>query len=93
MYSRRDIIDQASGALDVLARAGLTCIAAPEVVGANVLALGAHVLVSSSAPQTAALLRARGLDVHEVFVDELHKGDGALTCLSLRVPRAGCWST
>jgi hypothetical protein len=26
-------------------------------------------------------------------VSEFHKGDGALTCLSLRVPRAGCWST
>ncbi len=52
------------------------------------LALGDAVLVSAAAPRTAEALRARSLAVHVVEVGELHKGDGALTCLSLRVPRA-----
>lgn len=70
-------------------------LAAPEPAGANVLALGDAVLVSAAAPGTAAMLRARGLDVRVVNVGEFHKGDGALTCLSLRVPRtrAESWST
>jgi dimethylargininase len=66
---------------------------APEPAGANVLAVGGAVILSAAAPRTAGLLRARGLDVRVVDVGEFHKGDGALTCLSLRVPRAGCWST
>jgi len=64
-----------------------------EPAGANVLAVGHAVLVSAAAPQTAAMLRARGLDVRVVDVGEFHKGDGALTCLSLRVPAAGAWAT
>jgi dimethylargininase len=80
-------------ALAVFASAGLLCLEAPEPLGANVLALGPHVLASAAAPRTAALLRARGLDVMTLDVDELHKGDGALTCLSLRVPAVGSWST
>ncbi len=71
---------------------GLRCLAAPEPLGANVLALGDAVLVSASAPHTAALLAA-WRDVRVVDVGEFHKGDGALTCLSLRIPRDGCWST
>ncbi len=72
---------------------GLRVMPAPEAAGANVLALGGAVLVSLAAPKTAELLRAEGLDVHVVDVGEMHKADGALTCLSLRIPRAGCWST
>ena len=67
---------------------GLTCVAASEPVGANVLAIGTSVLVSA-----AAILRERGLDVRIVDVSEMHKGDGALTCLSLRAPAGGHWST
>jgi dimethylargininase len=64
-----------------------------EPAGANVLALGDAVLVSMAAPKTVTELWARRLDVRVVDVSEIHKGDGALTCLSLRVPRAGAWCT
>ena len=70
---------------------GCEVLEAPEAVGANVLALGDVVLVSAAAPATAALLRARRVEVVELDVSELHKADGALTCLSLRVPQAGEW--
>jgi dimethylargininase len=73
--------------------AGLRCVAASEPMGANVLALGHGVLVSAAAPLTGAMLTALGLVVHYVDVSEFHKGDGALTCLSLRIPRAGGFST
>jgi dimethylargininase len=73
--------------------AGLTLLAVEEPAGANVLAVGDAVLVSSAAPRTAEQLRAKGLDVRVVDVGEFHKGDGALTCLSLRVPREGAWAT
>ncbi|MCK6547458.1 arginine deiminase-related protein [Myxococcota bacterium] len=72
---------------------GLECVAVPEHLGANVLALGAHVLVSASAPRTLELLVARGLDCTPVDVSELHKGDGALTCSSLRLAAPGAWAT
>ena len=70
---------------------GVALLNAAEPAGANVLALGDAVLVSAAAPGTAEALRRRGLDVRVVDVSEFHKGDGALTCLSLRVPSAGCW--
>lgn len=73
--------------------AGLECIAAEEPLGANVLAIGDAVLVSAAAPRTAARLAAAGRDVRMVDVGEMHKGDGALTCLSLRVPARGAWCT
>jgi dimethylargininase len=79
--------------IQALRGAAASLVAALEPAGANVLALGDAVLVSSAAPRTAADLRARGLDVRVVDVAEMHKGDGALTCLSLRVPRAGAWCT
>lgn len=61
---------------------GIETIDAPEPPGANLLDLGAHVLVSAAAPKTAALVGARA---RVVSVDEFHKGDGALTCLSIRL--------
>ena len=73
--------------------AGVEVLPVAEPAGANVLTLGRAVLVSAAAPRTAEALRARGLDVRVVDVGEFHKGDGALTCLSLRVPEAGAWST
>jgi len=72
---------------------GVELLATKEPAGANVLALGATVLVSAAAPQTAAALRARGINVRMLDISEIHKGDGALTCLSLRIPQAGAWST
>jgi len=57
-----------------------------------VLALGRVVLVSSAAPRLAArLAREPDLEPRPVEVDELHAADGALTCLSLRIPPPGCW--
>lgn len=81
------------GALDPapFQAAGLEVLAVEEPLGGNVLGLADRVIVSSSAPGTAATLRARGLPVVSVDVSELHKGDGALTCLSLRQPPPGCW--
>ncbi|MFI5300375.1 MAG: hypothetical protein ACHREM_19990, partial [Polyangiales bacterium] len=73
--------------------AGLECVAVDEPTGANVLAIGDAVLVSSAAPKTAALLRERGRRVNVVDVGEFHKGDGALTCLSVRLPSPGTWCT
>lgn len=73
---------------------GLSCLAAGERAGANVLALGrGRVLVSASAPGTRALLAERGLRVSSVPMSELHKADGALTCCSIRVPEVGGWCT
>ena len=72
--------------------AGLTCLEVDEPAGGNVLAVGDVLLVSSAAPATLArLVREPGLRVRAIDVSELHKGDGALTCLSLRVPQPGCW--
>ncbi|MCK6502568.1 arginine deiminase family protein [Myxococcota bacterium] len=76
----------------VLADRGLAVIEADEHVGANVLALGqAQVLVPAEAPRTAAALRRRGLHTLEVPGDEIHRADGRLTCLSLRLPPPGGW--
>jgi dimethylargininase len=81
------LLDEA--ALALFRASGLACVQAPEPIGANVLALGDRVLVSAAAPATAALLEARGHAVVPVDVAEFHKGDGALTCLSIRIPPPG----
>jgi dimethylargininase len=57
----------------------------PEPAGANVLGFADRVLVSSAAPRTAALLEARGLSVRTLDLSQIHLGDGALSCLSLRL--------
>jgi dimethylargininase len=71
---------------EVFAARGIEMIEAPEEHGANVLDLGARVLVSAAAPRTAELLSSRGHRIAIVDVSEFHKGDGALTCLSVRLP-------
>jgi dimethylargininase len=65
------------------AERGVQTVDALEPWGANVLELGSRVLVSSAAPATARLIGERAFVVD---VSELHKGDGALTCLSIRLP-------
>lgn len=70
---------------------GLELLQVEEPLGGNVLALADRVLVSAGAPRLAENLAARGLNVVSVNVSELHKGDGALTCLSLRQPPEGRW--
>ncbi len=58
----------------------------PEPEGVAVVVLDpTTVLMSASAPRTAELLRARGLDVIETPVTEFEKLEGCVTCLSVRV--------
>ncbi|WP_278045293.1 dimethylargininase [Actinomadura roseirufa] len=67
----------------------------PEGAGAHVVVLGPeHVLMSASAPRTAATLAADGLRVTTVDIGEFEALDGCVTCLSVLVPRrapAGPW--
>jgi dimethylargininase len=77
--------------LDALREAGLDPITAPEEAGANVLAFGTRVLVSTAAPRTAELAAARGFEPISVEIEQFHRGDGALSCLSLRVAPRGRW--
>lgn len=85
------VVDAAALDPALLADAGALVIPVSEAVGANVLALGDRVLVPVAAPHTAALLEARGLTVVRLDISEFNKGDGAFTCLSLRVPQPGTW--
>jgi len=58
----------------------------PEPEGTAVVVLGpSTVLLSDSAPLTAALLRARGLEVLTTPVTEFEKLEGCVTCLSVRL--------
>lgn len=77
---------------DLLRARGARVLEVDEPAGANVLALGPLVLVSAAAPRTLArLAREPGIVPRRIDVSELHKGDGALTCLSLRIPPPGGW--
>ena len=61
-------------------------LAVPEPEGAHAVVLDeGTVLTSASAPRTATLLRARGLDVVEVGLSEFEKLEGCVTCLSVRM--------
>ena len=61
-------------------------LAVPEEHGTAVVDLGdGAVVMSADAPQTAALLRGRGLTVHEVAITEFEKLEGCVTCLSVRL--------
>lgn len=58
----------------------------PEEAGAHVVVLDeTTVLMSDRAPQTASLLRSRGLRVEAVDISEYEKLEGCVTCLSVRV--------
>lgn len=76
----------------VLQALGITAHPVPEPLGANVLALSDRVIVSADAPATADWLEHTGRTVVRVPLSEIHLGDGALTCLSLRRPPPGAWS-
>lgn len=71
--------------------ADLDVLRVDEPAGGNILALGPHLLVSADAPNTAALLTARGHAITILELGEFHRADGALTCLSLRLPAPGTW--
>ncbi len=63
-----------------------TFLAVPEEAGSHVVVLDPEtVVLSSSAPVTADLLRDRGLDVVTVDLTEYEKLEGCVTCLSIRV--------
>lgn len=60
--------------------------AVPEVTGTAVVVLDdSTVLMSASAPETAALWREAGLEVATVDITEFEKLEGCVTCLSVRV--------
>ncbi len=54
-----------------------------EPFAANVLALGAAVVVPSAHPRTAERLAAHGFDVRTLDLSEFHKAEAGPTCLSL----------
>jgi dimethylargininase len=61
-------------------------LAVPEGPGAQVVLLGdGKLLMSSAAPQTAELLRARGYQPVLVDIGEFEKLEGCVTCLSVRL--------
>jgi dimethylargininase len=61
-------------------------LAVPEREGVAVVVLSENtVLMSSSAPATAALLEDRGYTVVSVDISEFEKLEGCVTCLSVRV--------
>jgi dimethylargininase len=58
----------------------------PEEPGAHVVLLGdGKLLMSSRAPQTAALMRSRGYEPVLVDIAEFEKLEGCVTCLSVRL--------
>ncbi|MEQ6898888.1 dimethylargininase [Microbacterium sp. KR10-403] len=58
----------------------------PEPEGSAVVVLDDRtVLISASAPRTAALLREHGWEVVETPVTEFEKLEGCVTCLSVRI--------
>ncbi|HUN73342.1 MAG TPA: N(G),N(G)-dimethylarginine dimethylaminohydrolase [Steroidobacteraceae bacterium] len=54
-----------------------------EPAAANVLSVAGTTLVSSRYPRTAQRLRDAGVKVRVLEVDELHKAEAGLTCMSL----------
>jgi dimethylargininase len=63
-------------------------VAVAEPAGADVLLLGDTVVLSASAPRTAAMLRGRGYRVREVDISELEKVEAGPTCPSVLLPPA-----
>lgn len=64
---------------------GVELVAVPteEPDGANVLAIGGKLIASAAYPRTNEMLRARGFEVVELDLSELHKMEAAVTCPSL----------
>jgi dimethylargininase len=71
--------------LDVEALGGFDLVEIPsaEPYGANIAALGEHVVAAADYAQTADLIRGLGFDVHTVELDEFAKAEGGVTCLNL----------
>jgi len=54
-----------------------------EPFAANALRIGDTVVMPAAFPRTAARVRARGIDVRTVEVDEMAKAEGGVTCCSV----------
>ncbi len=67
-------------------RLGLPAVIVPdgESYAANVVARAGRVLVADGFPATAQALRDAGFEVRALQLSEIRKGDGSLTCLSVR---------
>ncbi len=64
--------------------------AVPEEPGAHVVLLGdGKLLMSATAPETAALLQRRGYEPVPVDIGEFEKLEGCVTCLSVRLRGIG----
>lgn len=59
------------------------CVGGAEPQAANVLAIGDRIIVSAAFPKTQDVLEHAGYETIPIDVSELHKAEGALTCLSL----------
>ena len=68
---------------DVFTNMTLVDIDPTEPSAANALAVGNIVIYPTTFPRTAGRLKARGLRLRFVDVDELQKAEGAVTCCSL----------
>jgi dimethylargininase len=62
-------------------------VAPEEPFAANTLRIGSRLLVSAGFPRLSAALRARGFTLLELALEQLHKAEAGLTCLSLIDPR------
>lgn len=87
----RVLYDDAALDIAALRREGIECIRVDGGEDANVLSLGRALVVPDAAPRTADRLVDLDYDVYVGDVSEIQKGDGALTCLSLRFPARGTW--
>lgn len=81
-----DVVLVAAGTVPVDGFAGARVVEIPEaeLYAANAVGRAGRALVAAGHPATAAALREAGLEVRELDVSEIRKGDGSLTCLSLR---------
>ncbi len=60
----------------------------PEPAGSHVVLLGGdRLLMSSDAPESAAVFRSMGFEAVEVDISEFEKLEGCVTCLSVRIRR------
>jgi dimethylargininase len=72
-------------ATDHLAGFELVAVPGSEPFAADVLTIGASVLVEAAHERTAALLRGRSFDVHTIDLSEYAKIEGGVTCLSILI--------
>lgn len=74
--ARRDHVDPAALGHAII-------LDAPEPTGADVLAMGEALVISASAPRTAAAVADLGWTVHLVDIGEFEKAEAGVTCLSV----------